>query len=198
MKITELDEAIYGFSNTFFSGGADGADRHFTLYALEKGFNVINFSFRGHNHSVDEDTILEIPSHILCDSTILKQLNIACYSLQRKVPKPGSYVFNLLARNRYQILNTERVYCIAKIESPTRVSGGTAWAVQMYMDSVDNPEIYCYDMNSKSVYTFDNTNKEFVEVFTIPAPHGNWTGIGSRNATVKHFEHFKTFFKEDK
>ncbi|AXC39393.1 UNVERIFIED_ORG: hypothetical protein [Escherichia phage CMSTMSU] len=51
------------------------------------------------------------------------------------------------------------------------------------MDSVDNPEIYCYDMNTRSVFYYDTVLKEFTETFSIPAPHGNWTGIGSRNAT---------------
>ena len=198
MNKIELDEAINGLSNVCFSGGAAGADRLFSIYAKDNGFEVINFSFKGHQSSVDENTILEIPSNILCDSSILKQLNIACYSLRRKVPKPGSYVYNLLARNSYQILNTKRVYCIANITSPTQVSGGTAWAVQMYIDSVDNPEIYCYDMNTRSVFYYDTVLKEFTETFSIPAPHGNWTGIGSRNATQKHMEHFITFFKDVK
>lgn len=196
MTKNELDEAIKGLSNVCFSGGAAGADRLFSIYAKNNGFEVINFSFKGHVHSVDESTILEIPSKILSDISILNQLNIACYSLQRKVPKPGSYVYNLLARNSYQILNTERIYCIANITSPTKVSGGTAWAVQMYMDSVENPEIYCYDMNSRSVFYFDTVLKEFKQSLVVPPPHGNWTGIGSRNATEKHMQHFITFFKE--
>lgn len=195
MTINDLDEAIKGLTNTFYSGGAQGADRFFTIYAMENGFNVINFSFKNHNHSVDESTILEIPSYILNDSSILHQLNMACYSLQRRVPKPGSYVYNLLARNRYQILNTERVYCMASLVSPTQVSGGTAWAVQMYIDSTDNPEIYCYDINDRKVYSYNTVLKEFEETASVPKPHGNWTGIGSRNAQEKHMMHFTTFFQ---
>lgn len=197
MKINELDDSIKELKNTCFSGGADGADRLFTLYALENNIDVINFSFNRHKPHVPAETVLEIPQYILSDSIISKQLTVACSSLGRSVPKPGSYVYNLLARNRYQILNTDRIYCIAQVVSPTQVSGGTAWAVQMYMDSVENPEIYCYDMYEKQVYSYDPVLKEFVIVFEVPKPYGNWTGIGSRNASIKNMEHFRTYFKEE-
>lgn len=196
MTITELENNIKQIQNVCYSGGAVGADRLFTFYAIEHNFEVINFSFKTHNYSVPDDTILSIPSYILSDKSIGQQLSTACLSLGRSVPKPGSYVYNLLARNRFQIFNTERIYCMSPLQSPTKVDGGTAWAVQMYIDSAENPEIYCYDIYDGSVYSYSSVLKEFVQVFEVPAPHGNWTGIGSRRAEEKHLEHFKTYFKD--
>ncbi len=196
MKIIELENSLKKLQNAFYSGGANGADRHFTFYAMENGFEAINFSFKGHNHSVPEDTVLEIPSHILSDKSICNQLNVACKTLGRSVPKPGTYIYKLLARNRFQIFNTERVYCMSPMKSPTQVDGGTAWAVQMYIDTCENPEVYCYDIYTNEVYSYDSVLREFVQVFEVPTPHGNWTGIGSRKAQKKDLEHFKTYFKD--
>lgn len=196
MTLNELENSLIELNNAFYSGGANGADRHFTFYAMENGFETINFSFKGHNHNVPDDTVLEIPSHILSDKRISDQLVLACKSLGRSIPKPGSYIFKLLARNRFQIFNTDRVYCMSPLKSPTQVDGGTAWAVQMYIDSCENPEVYCYDIFTSEVYSYNSVLKEFVQVFEVPTPHGNWTGIGSRRAQQKDLEHFKTFFKD--
>lgn len=195
MTKAEFDEALGSLQNAFFSGGALGADRHFTLYALEHGFECVNLSFKGHEHSVPEHTVLEVPSHILNDKSVLNMLNTANRKLSRRVPKPGGYVYNLLARNRYQVYNIDRLYCISTFASPTQVTGGTAWAVQMYIDSVENPEIYVYDQATKLVYQYCNDTKMFVQQLSIPKPSGNWAGIGSRSATEKEMAHFTTFFK---
>lgn len=194
MTRAEFDEALGSLTNTFFSGGADGADRHFTLYAMENGFECVNLSFKNHDHSVPEETILRIPSHILHDSSVLDMLKEANKKLQRRVPKPNTYVYNLLARNRYQVYNIDRLYAMCQIVSPSQVSGGTAWAVQMYIDSVENPEIYVFDVTTKTPHKYDCSTKEFVPCGEIPKPHGNWAGIGSRTATVKDMEYFRVFF----
>ena len=195
MTRADFEEALGSLDNTFFSGGADGADRHFTLYALENGFECVNLSFKNHEHSVPEDTILRVPSHILNDSSVLNMLVEANNKLRRKVPKPGSYVYNLLARNRYQVININRLYAMSQVVSPTQVAGGTAWAVQMYMDSTENPEIYVFDIKTKTPYIFDCSTNEFTPCEKIPTPYGNWAGIGSRNATIKDMEYFRAYFE---
>lgn len=196
MTKNELDLWIKSQTNTFYSGGAAGADRLFSIYAEENGFNCINFSFKNHIHHVSDDTVLILPSDVLEHHDVYKALDKASKNLLKRVPKKHTYVYNLLARNSYQILNTERIYCIASLTSPNTVSGGTSWAVQMYIDKEPNPEIYLYDLTTNEVYSYCNSTKQFKEASCVPTPYGNWTGIGSRGAEQKHFEHFKTYFKD--
>ncbi|WEM33278.1 hypothetical protein EJP02_217 [Escherichia phage EJP2] len=195
MTSNELQLALSDLDNVCYSGGAKGADRLFGIWATENGFQEVHFSFKKHNYVVDESTIIEIPDSILQDSTVIDKLKKANYSLGRSIPKKGSYVYNLLARNTFQVLLTERVYCISPLASPTTVSGGTAWAVQMYIDQYENPVIYGYDPLRKEAYQYCNTKKEFITVDSVPAPTGKWTGIGSRETTENHMQAFVSYFR---
>lgn len=190
----ELIELIQAFEDVCYSGGAAGADRLFGLYASSVGHTPIHFSFQSHNHCVEEETILDIPSYILNSIPILDMLRTANGKLGRSVPKPGTYVYNLLARNAFQVLCTERVYTIGELVSPTQVAGGTAWAVQMYMDLNETREIYHFNRSDNTVYSFDNSIGEFVPVTSVPKPHGKWTGIGSRSATSADMKRFEEHF----
>lgn len=87
------------------------------------------------------------------------------------------------------------MYCISALVSPTQVSGGTAWAIQMYIDQYDEPEIYCYDPYAKQAYFYDYHKKLFVPVLDVPTPHGNWTGIGSRETTKTQMDSFVKLFR---
>lgn len=191
-----LIELLSEYEDACFSGGAKGADRIFGEYATENGFNVIHFSFFKHKFVVPKEQVLEIPEEILKSKEIYNMLKKANNTLNRKVPQIGTYNYFLLARNRYQILLTERIYCMSPLISPSMVGGGTAWAVQMMIDSVDEPEIYCFCTNTNKPYKYCNIKKEFIEVDFVPTPHGKWTGIGSRDATDNHFAKFKLYFKD--
>lgn len=186
---------LYEYNEVCYSGGAKGADRLFGEWAMQNNFAVVHFSFKGHNHSVDENLILELPNYMLNNQTVISQLKMANSTLQRSIPKPGSYVYNLLARNSFQIMVTERVYCISPLASPTQVQGGTAWAVQMYIDANPNVEIYCFDPSDGLVYQYSSSTREFEAVESIPRPHGRWTGIGTRNATKHDMERLVRYFR---
>jgi hypothetical protein len=191
----ELVDTLKTLDKVCYSGGAEGADLLFGIWAEANGFQELHFSFNKHKHHVRDETVLVLPDSILQDPEVKNVLRNANYSLGRSVPKPGSYTYNLLARNRFQVLLTERVYCISPLESPSMVSGGTAWAVQMYIDMYENPEIYCYDNIRHECYKYCTVQKAFVEVETVPTPYGNWTGIGSRKATQEHMDAFTTYFR---
>lgn len=194
MNKDELYNLLSQFENVCYSGGAAGADRLFGLLASEYGHEQIHFSFIGHKSHVDKNTVLELPIEFLTSPEIKEKLKIANKTLQRSVPKFG-YVYNLLARNSFQIYNTERVYTIGKLSSPSMLDGGTAWAVQMYIDMDVPHEIYHYDINDNKIYSYDDVLKYFVEVETVPKPYGKWTGIGSRTASEEHLINFSTKFK---
>ena len=195
MTQTELAEMLVQFENVCFSGGAAGADRLFGLWALENKQYQIHFSFKGHKAHVPDDTVIELPNELLTSEDVRNKLKKANASLGRSVPKFG-YVYNLLARNSYQVYCTERVYTIGTLVSPTQLDGGTAWAVQMYLDQDDsNKEIYHYDINDKKIYSYDNSTKQSVEVQSVPKPHGRWTGIGTRRATEDDLRAFASKFE---
>lgn len=183
--------------NCMFSGGALGADRLFGLLCKNRNIPYIHFSFDGHNSS--EENLLKIPDSVLCGSDeIYNSLKKANLVLKRKVPYRKSYVYKLLARNRYQILYTDAVYAIASIETPTTVSGGTAWAVQMYIDQCKErnvrANIYVFCLKKYKPFCYNNDTGEFEECTSVPVPAGNWTGIGSRNCNSLHLSKFMEYF----
>lgn len=194
MNMDQIIDLVQMFENVCYSGGADGADRLFGLYAHEIGHPAIHFSFAKHKFHVDEEEVLELPQSILSSTQVLNKVKLANQSLGRSVPKVGSYVYNLLARNSFQVACTERLYTIGELVSPSQLDGGTAWAVQMYMDEHPYREIYHFNISDQLVYKYDNKRQEFVPVQNVPAPHGRWTGIGSRRATEQDMNAFKSKF----
>jgi hypothetical protein len=195
MQRNELAVILMGFENVCFSGGAAGADRLFGLWASANGQDEIHFSFAAHKAHVDESTVVELPNELLTCKEVQDQLKLANRTLGRSVPRFG-YVYNLLARNSYQIYCTERVYTIGELVSPSQLDGGTAWAVQMYLDrDNEDKEIYHYDIMDNKVYQYCNQTKQFIEVESVPKPHGKWTGIGTRRATQEHMDNFASKFE---
>lgn len=195
MTINDLVSSLSEFQNVCYSGGAAGADRLFGLWARANNIEEIHLSFNKHKHHVDSNTVLELPHHILSDPEVMTKLQLANKTLKRKVPKNGSYVYNLLARNAFQVIASDRIYALAKIITPDRIDGGTAWAVQMYIDSTENPEIYVYNILDNSPYIYDKCSNEYKSISTVPIPHGKWTGIGSRSATKIDMDSFSAYFK---
>ncbi|AQW88742.1 DprA-like DNA recombination-mediator protein [Serratia phage BF] len=195
MTLTEISNMMDQFENVCFSGGAAGADRLFGLWAAQNGHEEVHFSFKGHKAHVPPETVLELPLDLLTSTEIIQKLKVANKSLGRSVPRFG-YVYNLLARNSMQVYSTERVYTMGILISPTQLDGGTAWAVQMYLDQEsETKEIYHYDIVDKKIYSYNNVLKQFVEVQTVPTPHGKWTGIGTRRATQEDLEAFASKFE---
>lgn len=176
--------------NVCLSGGAVGTDHFFSNYSLENNHVVVNFIFNGHNSKCDPDTLLSIPDNILQSYEVYDKLKRANKTLQRKIPHKNTYVYKLLARNYFQIKDTDRVYAISKLISPSQIDGGTAWAVQMYLDSTENPELYLYDYITEERYKYSLELKEYVKVDSVPLPHGIWTGIGSRKAPEHAIRNF--------
>lgn len=193
-----INDYIDSLNVVCFSGGAQGADRLFGLYSLENNIPYIHFSFD--KHSSNEPNLLSVPAELLESQYVNSKLKTACRTLKRKVPYVGSYVYNLLARNYFQIYKTERIYAMGKLNSPTEVDGGTAWAVQMYLDECveqnKNAEIYFFCIKTHKVYSYNNSIKIFEEVDGVPIPFGKWTGIGSRSATNNDLISFRKKFHE--
>lgn len=170
-----------------FSGGAQGADHVWGMVAVEHGHDLIHFSFDGHK-SVDSKH-----THILTRSELDESdpyVTAAATSIYRRFPSRNPHVNDLLRRNYYQIRWAERVYAVASLvpkdKSMLQISGGTAWACQMYVDKCtkmgnqDGCELYLYDMTSNKWMKWCQLWKEIPRP---PVPHGHYAAIGSRELT---------------
>jgi hypothetical protein len=170
-----------------FSGGATGADHAWGLMAVDRGHDLVHYTFRQHKPSVSENL------KILTDTELLEAepyVAVAAKSMRRKYPAKKESVNNLLRRNWFQIRRAERVYAVANLvqDDPgtLKISGGTAWACQMYVDrwytekNFPECELYLFDMQSNTWMQWWETWKT---IERPPIPYGRYAGIGSRDIT---------------
>ena len=192
-----LNEESKKCENVCYSGGALGSDRFFGIWAAKNNHELLHYGFQGHKYKGhDPKYNVIVPSVLLECTEVLNILTEANKTLERKIPVKGTYVYNLLARNRYQIINTERVYCMVEEVYKNTVSGGTGWAVEMYRLSAQSPCIYAYSIGTNKIFEYDDKQDKFIEVLSVPKPFGKWTGIGTREATMNDLINFSKFFKE--
>lgn len=166
-------------ANVCLSGGAIGADIEWGKAALAHDHTVLHFIFEGHEHNAPASLLhtLSPEELIIADAHLAK----ANETLGRRWPNPKRFLSNLLRRNYYQIIWTNSVYAISTFKKGM-VGGGTAWAVQMYLDRFDTKiELPCFvfDQERKTWTQWDGGG--FMEIDRPPPPSGTWTGIGTRD-----------------
>jgi hypothetical protein len=167
-------------TNICLSGGAKGADLQFGMCAGWAGHSVFHFIFDGHKSKAPEsEKVILNPSQLLEADPFLIRSN---ETLRRKWPVSNPFVASLLRRNYYQVNAAEAVYAIANIDDDGMVSGGTSWAVQMFLDrfTEDKRAAFVFDQNSEGWFTWD---AGWVGIDNPPAPGGVYAGIGSRELT---------------
>jgi predicted NAD-dependent protein-ADP-ribosyltransferase YbiA (DUF1768 family) len=162
---------------TNHSGGAIGADSAWDTIGRE--FGVVN-----HNHyyygSKTPKGNIELTKDEL-DEGVAEMRKAA--AVLGKNPQKASTV-NLLARNWFQVKNSDQVVAIAPIADNMKfVEGGTGWAVAMAQ--ANNKETHVFNLNDNSWYTWDGT--EFV-ASEVPTLSKNFAGIGSRQDNGKMTE----------
>ena len=167
------------------SGGAAGADVIWGEQAALNNHEVVHWSFSGHKPHTS-NYICELDDSQL--RTADPFIELANKSMYRKWPTSSLFVNNLLRRNFYQVFWSDRVYAVASFvndSSMLQISGGTAWACQLFIDrwlykspNVTAIPIYLFDQVSKSWYTWTGQWKPIIKP---PAPNGVYAGIGSRN-----------------
>lgn len=167
------------------SGGCPGADMAWELAGREYNVHTIAYSF--HNHKQDGANP-KILSHAelhegyaaaqRADKTLKRYFDNIQYP----------YIKNLLARNWFQIKNSEAVFAIGWMKKqPNIVDGGTGWAVQMAIDS-DKP-VYVYVQNDSSMLVGRTGQwvrwmvNHFEPIDYVPKLTKNFAGIGSRDLT---------------
>jgi hypothetical protein len=160
--------------NMCLSGGADGADLQWGMCAGRVGHMVVHFSFTGHQSNAPTQEIVHLSQKLLDEADpFIDQAN---QTLNRKIAALPCFVRNLLRRNWYQVRNAERVYAVSTIKNGL-VQGGTAWAVQMFIDH-GGQEAYVFDQNADQWFVWCG---EWTETGSVPEPSGVWAGIGSRD-----------------
>jgi hypothetical protein len=159
------------------SGGADGADLQWGMCAGKAGHQVIHWSFDGHRSQAPAQELVRIPEDLLKEAD--EHLKVANKTLKRKLPFHKPWIINLLRRNYYQVGNSQSVYAVSTLKDG-KVQGGTAWAVQMYLDlHQDNPQCYVFDQDVEQWLTW--SNNEWTAIETPPPPTGVWAGVGTRD-----------------
>lgn len=164
------------------SGGAPGADSQFGMCAGLAGHTVFHFIFAAHRKkvSVPEHEIVVLTQEQLDEADY--SLTLANETLGRTFPSKSIYTNNLLRRNYYQVRDSERVYAVAGIEMDKgTLYGGTAWAVQMFIDRHHGGpcEVYVFDQEQDGWFTWTGAGGWVRMTEDPPTPHGVWTGIGT-------------------
>lgn len=164
--------------NTCLSGGAKGADIAWGDTARVHGHEVIHWEFVGHRSTAPETErrFLTADQLVVAD----EYLAAANRTLKRRWPVFNPHVANLLRRNYYQVAWSDACYAISYFDKK-HVAGGTAWAVQMFVDRFPGQRSLCfvYDQKRRQWTQWDGDG--FEEIDLPPAPSGVWAGVGTRD-----------------
>lgn len=178
------------------SGGAAGADIVWGTAATKAGYQCIHFTFSGHKTEAPRDQIVVLSAEQLAEADYY--LAIANKTLKRRWPIANLHVRKLLQRNFYQINSSDSVYAVASLEKDGNVSGGTAWAVEMWKLRFDNCNDMCFvfDQDSAQWFRWNASTQVFqsVRAQEVLVPQGIWTGIGSRKLQMSGWEAIQEIF----
>lgn len=191
-------------NNILYSGGAIGADSEWDRCANLVGHNSIHFvpPFNGgtekYKSIFGELKVIDDAQASSAHSYVIK----ANKTLKRTYPTKNNYINRILQRNYYQIKDVSSVYAVGLLDSQGNVNGGTAWAIQMFLDRMDINSINSEGINMCPVYIFDQNKLKWhqanmmlneektktiiwipIDENQVPKPSGKYAGIGSRNIT---------------
>lgn len=180
-------------SYTCHSGGALGADMEWETQGEPYGVKTIAYSFYNHKNYSKNPKVLTVEEL----EEGYSKCRLANKSLKRNfdgIQYP--YVKNLLARNWFQVKNSDAVFAIVKglIDKHTAL-GGTGWAVQMAIDC-DKP-VFIYHQGESPMDGSRGWKRYmpivgFERIDEIPKLTENFAGIGTRDIN----EFGKTAIKE--
>lgn len=169
-----------------YSGGAEGADLAWDDAASEAGYEIVHFSFEGHNTRADPAKLRSVSPAMLEHAN--EPLKVANYKLKRPPVKSGTYRGKLLQRNYYQVVSTQAVYAIVQQAfADGTCAGGTGWAVQMFVDIALREglheallPIYVFDQTRVRWYQRTRAEPFWRQLDNPPKPPEQFTGIGTR------------------
>jgi hypothetical protein len=173
------------------SGGARGSDVAWGNQAKLAGHDLVHYSFVGHRPQALTNIVRLTPKQLLeADPYLVKAApRLKKYYRAGKNPNdPDSGTPNLLRRNWWQVKDSDRVYAISTIKDGI-VQGGTAWAVQMFIDRHQGQrcEAYVYEQEVRRWYRWGGPFFWWEDMSNVgpvdhpPRPFGNYAGIGTRD-----------------
>lgn len=162
---------------TNHSGGAIGADSAWDNVGRE--FGVTNHRHYYYGSKTPKGNVELTKAQL--DEGVAEMRKAAV--VLGKNPQKASTV-NLLARNWFQVKNSDQVVAIAPLDdSKKMVEGGTGWAVAMAQ--ANNKETHVFNLKDNSWYTWNGNT--FVPS-QVPLLSKNFAGIGSRQDAGKMTE----------
>lgn len=185
-------------AKTIHSGAAKGSDTLFSILGNKKGFKVKHHVFQEQKMQKEAIETGEIIVHSEDELKSNKELfENARRHLGREKPK-NDYIRKLLLRNAFQVINSNLVVGISKINNfkKCHVAGGTGYAVAMaYLSKIP---ILLFDQErnnwfySLKGYRFEKLgNRPNIEKF--PA---HFAGIGTRELKDNAEEELKIIFNQ--
>lgn len=177
------------FDKLCLSGGAEGADLQWGMCAGKAGHSVLHFIFQGHRSKAPKEELVVLTNYqLLWDGqdeetrkSVDEYLARANETLKRRWPVQNDFVASLLRRNYYQVAHADAVYAVSSIDKNGLVKGGTAWAVQMFIDRFNGGvcDAYVFDQDENGWFTWDGS-LGWSDIIEPPTPSRVWAGIGSR------------------
>lgn len=176
--------------HTCYSGGAEGADAYFEFFAEKFNVTVVAYSYKTKHHKSEnkyeltDEEFKEGVVHVHKANEILKRSKINSY-------------LKLLARNWFQVKNADEIYAVStlkKVNDHLQVKGGTAWAVQMAINT--NKKVFVYNQDTAQWLYWDFFYKSFKELSDNPkiTTH-RFAGIGTRNINIFGVNAIEELFK---
>ena len=175
---------------TCYSGGASGSDLIFELESLKKGYKVVAYSFEGHNTKSNN-------RYILTDKELqegFEHIKITNKRLNRNLNNISPYVKKLIARDWFQVKNSDSIFAVGNLDGEDNVGGGTGYAVSCVIDN--KKPVYLFEQNDNMWFYFDYQTNKFEAQWGIPKLTHNFAGIGTRDINDNGIEAIKKLFKE--
>jgi len=183
------------------SGGARGADSYWSIVLDKYNFPVIHYLPEPNKRNVNDYFNRRNKGAVrgvdrgLSEAELQEagpKIELANQTLKRTVSNKEE-VYNLTARNWFQVKNANSIFAIGEIEmsksgkyeqlNGRTVKGGTGWAVQMGIDRGIG-EINVYDPRQRSWFRWSSDKNRFVAFHGTPKLKSNPALIGTRGDLV--------------
>jgi hypothetical protein len=165
---------------TCHSGGAEGSDTIWEMYALMNDIKVKAYSYKTKSHKgsnkveISKQDYEEGVEKIKKANKVLSRKNIDKH-------------MNLLARNWAQVKYSTEIFAIGYIDNLNTgiVSGGTGWAIIMAINEYKT--VYIFNQNDNYWYKWSYILDKFIKIRIPTIQVKNFAGIGTRKIN-KHGE----------
>ena len=175
-----IDQPVKPEKITIHSGGAIGADTEWANIGKKIRADVIAHSFVGHK-TTGGVPFVHSKAELERADVLLEKIN-KDYLPNRRFNTAKEYVKNLLRRNYYQIVDSEALIAAGKVEDVPnlgkRVSGGTAWAFYMAVET--GKPAYIFNQTDNQWYKGEGKELVRVDASSIPR-YTTIAGVGTRD-----------------